>query len=95
MEVLEGQGIDDIAVCANAPEAATRVVGELLALAVKAAQDRPRRPRAAPGTAAADTSAVPQWAEDADPAHVAPSGLPDIAEELRGRMKVRRDVTPT
>lgn len=97
VEVLEGQGIDDIAVCANAPEAASRVVGELLASAVEAAQAARAARRAAPDAAdipapASGAPPVPQWAEDADPNHVAASGLPDIAEELKGRMKVRRGV---
>lgn len=90
VEVLEGHGIDNIAVCANVPEASSRVVGEVLAEAVQAAQRKPRAQRGAPAAGgAAPPQPVPRWAEDTDHAHVAAGGLPNIAEELKGRMKVR------
>eukprot|EP00892_Ulva_mutabilis_P009346 jgi/Ulvmu1/6784/UM030_0122.1 len=90
VEVLEGQGIDNIAVCANALEASTRVVGEILAQAVQAA---PPKRRAATTSGDAETvQLVPRWAEDADPDHVAIGGLPNILNELKGRMKTVSDV---
>jgi hypothetical protein len=82
VEVLECEGLVNIAVCDASPETDNDSVGSLLGKAVHGALKKPRGVQ----------SRQPAWREDIDAEHLTKGKLPDAAamfdEEARTRLEV-------